>query len=253
MNKLSKLDIKKKYNNWFDSPYYHILYKNRDYKEAKKFIITILKHLKLKKNSYILDAACGKGRHSIEMEKQGYKVLGIDLSKNSIEEAKKHEKNNLKFKIHDISITLNKQFDAIFNLFTSFGYENKKKDIEILKTFEKNLKNDGIGLIDFFNIEQVKKELVENEIVIINNIKFKISRKITKSYVEKNISFNDKSKKYNFTEKVNTLTINDFSEYFKKTNLNITEIYGDYQLNKFDLKNSPRLIIIFKKKSQPNK
>ena len=253
MNKLSKLDIKNKYNNWFDSPYYHILYKNRDYKEAKKFIITILKHLKLKKNSYILDAACGKGRHSIEMEKQGYKVLGIDLSKNSIEEAKKNEKNNLKFKIHHISITLNKQFDAIFNLFTSFGYENKKKDIEILKTLEKNLKNDGIGLIDFFNIEQVKKELVENEIVIINNIKFKISRKITKNYVEKNISFNDKSKKYNFTEKVNTLTINDFSEYFKKTNLNITEIYGDYQLNKFDLKNSPRLIIIFKKKSQPNK
>ena len=76
MNKLSKLDLKNKYNNWFDSPYYHILYKNRDYKEAKKFIITILKHLKLKKNSYILDAACGKGRHSIEMEKQGYKVLG---------------------------------------------------------------------------------------------------------------------------------------------------------------------------------
>ena len=113
---------------------------------------------------------------------------------------------------------------------------------------EKNLKNDGIGLIDFFNIEQVKKELVENEIVTINNIKFKISRKITKNYVEKNIRFNDKSKKYNFTEKVNTLTINDFSEYFKKTNLNITEIYGDYQLNKFDLKNSPRLIIIFQKK-----
>ena len=89
-----KLHLKNEYNTWFNSSYYHILYKNRDYKEAKEFVKTILKHLKLEKQSSILDAACGKGRHSIEMERLGYKVLGIDLSNNSINEAKKFKKKN---------------------------------------------------------------------------------------------------------------------------------------------------------------
>ena len=84
MNNKSNIDSDKKYNNWFDSKYYHILYDNRDNNEAKGFVETILKHLKLKKNSKILDAACGKGRHSVEIEKFGYNVTGIDLSKNSI-------------------------------------------------------------------------------------------------------------------------------------------------------------------------
>ena len=104
---------------------YHILYKDRDNKEAKKFISKLTEKLNLKKNAKILDAACGKGRHSIEIEKLGYKVTGIDLSKNSIKHAKQFENLNLKFKIHDISIPLGIKFNAVFNLFTSFGYFEK--------------------------------------------------------------------------------------------------------------------------------
>ena len=164
MSKKSILDSNKNYNNWFDSSYYHILYDNRDYNEAKEFVKTILNHLKLKKNSKILDAACGKGRHSIEIEKFGYNVTGIDLSKNSIREAKKNENKNLNFLIHDISIPMDEKYDAVFNLFTSFGYHDKKKDLDVLNAIEMNLKNNGIGIIDFFNIKKVKNELVENEI-----------------------------------------------------------------------------------------
>ncbi|MDC0923975.1 hypothetical protein OAQ33_00650, partial [Flavobacteriaceae bacterium] len=67
------------------------------------------------------------------------------------------------------------------------------------------------------------------------------------------ISFNDKNKDYKFKESVNTLSLKDFEEYFKKTNLEIIELFGDYDLNQFVEKKSPRLIIIFKKKSQSNK
>ncbi|MDB2567493.1 hypothetical protein N9X56_02890, partial [Flavobacteriaceae bacterium] len=64
---------------------------------------------------------------------------------------------------------------------------------------------------------------------------------------------NDKNKDYKFKESVNTLSLKDFEEYFKKTNLEIIELFGDYDLNQFVEKKSPRLIIIFKKKSQSNK
>ncbi len=249
MSKKYKID----YNNWFNSKYYHILYEKRDNKEAKKFIQTIIKYLNIKKGKKVLDAACGKGRHSIEIEKLGYNVLGIDLSKNSIELAKKYENENLKFKIHDISIPLNESFDIVFNLFTSFGYYNKDKDIEILKTIEKNLDDNGTAIIDFFNIKKVKKELVKNEIIKKNNLKFNIERKISENYVLKNITVEDNGMKSKFYEKVNALNYNDFNKYLVKTNLYIYKTFGDYSLNSFDKYNSPRLILILKKKSQSNK
>ena len=167
-----------KYNNWFDSKYYHILYKNRNHKEAKVFIKKLIKHINLSSSSKVLDAGCGKGRHSIEIEKLGHIVTGIDLSKNSIKFAKKFENTNLKFMVHDISKPLNSEFDVVLNLFTSFGYYERKKDLEILLSLEKNLKNNGTGVIDFFNLKNVKDNLIENEQVIIDNLKFNIKRKI---------------------------------------------------------------------------
>ena len=113
---------------------------------------------------------------------------------------------------------------------------------------EKNIKNEGIGLIDFFNIHKIRKELISEEIIEKDKIKFKIKRKIHSNQVIKNINFNFNSIDYNFTEKVNTLKLSDFEKYFNKTNLIITEVFGDYQLNKFKPENSPRLIILFKKK-----
>jgi len=250
MNKKTIIDSNKDYNNWFDSSYYHILYDNRDYNEAKEFVKTILNHLKLKKNSKILDAACGKGRHSIEIEKFGYKVTGIDLSKNSIKEAKKNENKNLNFLIHDISVPMNEKYDAVFNLFTSFGYHDKKKDLDVLNAIEINLKNNGIGIIDFFNINRVKNELIEKEIIVKKDIKFNITRKVNKNYVSKNITFEDNQTSYKYNESVNALSLKEFEEYFSKTNLEILEVFGDYNLKEFKTNVSPRLIILFQKRSE---
>ena len=159
---------------------------------------------------------------------------------------------NLKFLVHDILEPPNIEFDAVLNLFTSFGYYERNKDLEILLSLQKNLNKNGIGVIDFFNIKTVKDNLVKKEEVILENIKFNIKRKIDKLSVTKEILFIDNNKEYKFKESVNTLSIIDFKNYFKKTNLEIIEFFGDYDLNKFEEKKSPRLIIIFKKKSQSN-
>ena len=87
---------------WFNSPYYHILYKNRDFNEAEGFINNLIKYLNIDKNSNVIDIACGKGRHSVHLNKLGFNVTGVDISNNSVFEAKKHENNKLKFYIHDI-------------------------------------------------------------------------------------------------------------------------------------------------------
>lgn len=248
-----KFDKEKNYNNWFDSKFYHILYENRDSKEAKKFIRNIIHYLNLDKNALILDAGCGKGRHSIHLEKFGYNVLGIDLAKKSIVEAKKNENSNLKFEVHDMSIPLQKKFDLVLNLFTSFGYKSKEKDIKTLTAFHKNLKNSGVGVLDFLNIEKVKKELIFSETIRKKNILFHIKRSINKkNQLVKEISFFNNNIKFDYVEYVNALNLNDFKKYFEQTNLSIIKIFGDYDLNEFDPIKSSRLIIFFKKKSQSN-
>ena len=53
------------YTDWFNTPYYHILYKERNDKDAQLFMKNIASFLKLPKTTHILDLPCGKGRHSL--------------------------------------------------------------------------------------------------------------------------------------------------------------------------------------------
>ena len=73
------------FKDWFNTPYYHLLYKNRDEQEAANFIDKLLSHLRPAQNSKMLDVACGKGRHAIQMSNKGFDVTGIDLSEESIQ------------------------------------------------------------------------------------------------------------------------------------------------------------------------
>ena len=79
------------FETWFESPYYALLYKDRDVQEAKDFIDQLLTYLKPDSNANFLDLACGKGRHSIHLNQKGFQVCGLDYSKNNIAEAHKSE------------------------------------------------------------------------------------------------------------------------------------------------------------------
>ena len=115
-------DTTKWYADWFNTSYYHLLYKNRDASEAKKFMDNLTQHLSLQEDETIMDLACGKGRHSTYLNSLGYQVTGVDLSENSINAAKEFENDRLKFAVHDMTQEYSEQFNAVFNLFTSFGY-----------------------------------------------------------------------------------------------------------------------------------
>lgn len=234
------------YAEWFNTKYYHILYKDRDYKEAQLFMQNLVKNLRLAPNSKILDLACGKGRHSIYLHQLGFEVTGTDLSKNSIELAQKYEQPGLSFKVQDMSEALEEEFDAVFNLFTSFGYfEKEENNLNTIQAIKAELKPDGYGVIDFMNVKKVIKNLVPQNTKTAEGIEFHQERWIENNFVFKQIDFEDDGEKYSFTERVKALTLKDFQNYFDQAGIQLLNVFGDYHLHEFDEEKSDRLILIF--------
>lgn len=235
------------YTSWFNSPFYHILYKDRDYAEAQLFMDNLTQYLNIPENGKILDLACGKGRHSIYLNKLGYQVTGVDLSANSIAHAKKFENDTLHFAVHDMSKPYGEQFDAVFNLFTSFGYfENDIDNLNTIKAIKVNVNQFGFGVIDFMNSEYVIENLVSEDVKTVDNITFSQKRHVENGYIIKDISFSVGAEKYAFQERVRGFTLSDFESLFNQAGVYLLDVFGDYKLNKFDAKKSERLIMIFK-------
>ncbi len=235
------------YASWFDTPYYHILYKDRDYKEARFFIDNITAYLNLPEQAEVLDLACGKGRHSRYLNQLGYRVIGADLSQNSIDEAKAYENETLHFVVHDMREPFEKKFDAIFNLFTSFGYfENDNDNLKTLEAIRDSLNEYGFGVIDFMNADFVIPNLVPEEVKEVDGIAFHIKRFEIDGYIYKEIRFEDQGKKYEFTEKVKALRLTDFERLMEEAGIHLLDVFGDYKLKKYHPLSSERLILLFK-------
>jgi SAM-dependent methyltransferase len=232
---------------WFDTPYYHILYKDRDYEEAQLFMDNLTQYLNLPDDAKILDLACGKGRHSIYLNTLGYDVTGADLSENSIAEAAKNNSKTLHFEVHDMREPFEQKFDAIFNLFTSFGYfENDADNVKTLKAICESLTEYGFGVIDFMNVKHVIDNLVPEETKTVEGIDFHIKRYVKDNHIYKEIDFEDDGEHYHFTEKVQALTLEDFEAMMEEAGIHLLDIFGDYKLRKFYKNESERLILIFK-------
>ena len=235
------------FSTWFDSPYYHILYKNRNEEEAQVFMDNITHYLNMPENGTILDLACGKGRHSIYLNKLGYKVTGVDLSENSISIANESSNESLRFKTQDMREPMNETFDAVFNLFTSFGYFDTYEDnIKTLKAIKDSINEYGFGVIDFFNADFIIENLVAEETKEIDGITFNIKRFVENKKIIKEIRFEDKGQSFYFTEKVSAFTLSDFESMMEEAGIYLLETFGDYKLRKFYKTQSERLIMIFK-------
>jgi SAM-dependent methyltransferase len=232
---------------WFDTPYYHILYKDRNYREAQIFMDNLTNYLNLPEKANILDLACGKGRHSLYLSQLGFNVLGADLSENSILEAKKNTNTNLNFKVHDMRMPFEEKYDAIFNLFTSFGYfESDDDNLTTLRAIKESLSEYGFAVIDFMNVNQVIPNLIPEETKTIDSITFHIKRYLKDNHIYKEIAFEDNGEKYSFIEKVQALTLQDFQNMMDEAGIFLLDIFGDYKLKKFHKTESERLIMIFK-------
>jgi SAM-dependent methyltransferase len=111
--------------------------------------------LKLGQGASILDVPCGMGRHSFELARLGYRVTGLDLSEESVAQARSQA--------HATGLTIDwiladmtqvdkvcgeQQFDGAFCFGNSFGYADYQTTIEFLLSVSRSLKRGAGFLLD---------------------------------------------------------------------------------------------------------
>lgn len=233
------------FETWFNSPYYHQLYKHRDDHEARVFLDRLIGYLLPENDDTFLDLACGRGRHAIYLNQKGFHVLGTDLSTKNIDYAKAFANDRLQFAVHDMREPLDQTFDYVFNLFTSFGYFDDHTDhIRTLEAVRSSLKNEGTFVFDFLNAYRVVNDLVNDEVKPVDGIDFRIHRYHQDGKIIKQIKFEDQGKAYTFHEQVMAFSRQDILSMFQEARLEVLEEFGDYGLNPFNLESSDRLILI---------
>ena len=109
----------------------------------------IEKEIDFNKSLKIIDIGCGTGRHSIELVKRGYKVIGIDLSESQLERAKEKAKTqnlHIDFQKYDArNLPFKNKFDLVIMLCEGAFplMETDEMNYEILRNATNSLKASG--------------------------------------------------------------------------------------------------------------
>ncbi len=239
------------FSEWFDSPYYHRLYRERDQPEAQRLLDNLVSWLRLKPGARVLDLACGRGRYSLELRRRGFDVTGVDLAPASIAHAQQFADEHLRFRVHDMREALGEpgHYDCVLNLFTSFGYfDSEAENVLVLRAIADALRPGGELVLDYLNAHCVERKLIANEVKTERGTDFHIARRIQDGYFEKRIAFtDDDGHPQAFTERVMAIWPEQFDEYFRLAGLRVRAVFGDYDLGAYDAATSPRLLYIVKK------
>ena len=240
------------FTDWFNSPYYHKLYFERDEQEAAAFIQRLLDKLQPPPGSRMLDIACGKGRHSRMLAAAGYDVTGIDLAADSIAYARQFESSHLQFLQHDMRLPFYiNYFNYAFNFFTSFGYfRTEREHYSALRTMVQSLKPGGTLVIDYLNVHYAEDHLVHRSEKQIGDVNFVITKWFDEHHFYKKIRIEDEmnSEPLEFMEQVAKFSMGDFNEMLSYHGMQLQEVLGDYQLGSYDIQRSPRMILLALKK-----
>ena len=210
----------------------------------------IVSLLKIQPGGSICDLCCGPGRHSLELGRLGYCVTGVDRTGLYIEQAKKkaNEKGlNIRFVQDDMrSFCEPNAFDAVINVFTSFGYfEDVTDDKRVLENVYKSLKEDGKFLIDIMGKEvlarifQEKRWWEEGGAIILEEAKLSEDWcSVDSRWI---IIRNSKRDEFRFSLRLYSAA--QLSELLKSSGFEQVETYGGLDASPYDQK-ANRLVVV---------
>ncbi|MBI3568998.1 MAG: class I SAM-dependent methyltransferase [Gemmatimonadetes bacterium] len=122
-----------------------------DLVESRRQVARLLELLELPSGARLLDCPCGQGRHAHLLAEAGFDVDGVDYSGPLLEKARERGAGRtLRYRRADmrkLPAGWSGRFDAVLNLFTSFGFfGDPRDDARVVREFARVLKPGGLLL-----------------------------------------------------------------------------------------------------------
>ena len=139
------------FTRFFDTAYVAQLREEKSPADTRAEVDFLLRRLHLPRGARILDVPCGYGRHAAALARRGFRVVGVDLSRAMIAEGRRRftEGPRLRLQRADMRrLAYREEFDAVVNLYTSFGYFTPAENQAVLRRMARALKPGGRLLID---------------------------------------------------------------------------------------------------------
>lgn len=212
--------------------------------------------------SRLLDLSCGIGRHSVELARLGYRVTGIDLSPTFIARAKrlaqeKQVTEKVAFHICDarrVAQTLaNEKFDAIVNIFTSFGYYDEETNTDILRQCRTLVREGGIFVMDVINRDGLVRRYQPQgfthagDVLLLleeRKINFETGRNNTTWTFLRELSPGNFKQEARVTLDHRLYNLHELIRDFTQAGWEYREVYGSLNLEPFDIA-STRIVGVF--------
>lgn len=227
---------------------YLTIYRHRDFQGARQEVERMIEWLDLSPGSHILDLCCGMGRHSLALADLGYAVTGVDLSEVLLREARLADEQGRVSWLHgDMrQVPLVEPFDAVVNLFTSFGYfDEDEENACVIDEIARLLKPSGRYVIDFLNPDYVATHLVPSSERIEDGMTIIENRSIEDGFVRKRIRICEPGRDdRTYIEQVKLFSLPQFEQMLAAAGLVLDRVCGSYAGEPYDPATSARMILV---------
>jgi len=233
----------------------------KDVNDMNNFLLTILK--KYSSIRSVADLTCGTGLQVFHLLENGYTdVVGSDISKNMIEQAKKKaKKGKVEFFVKDMRNAKfgNKRFDCVLTIFNAIAHVTKDGFNETVKNVGQNLNPKGYYIVDIINKDYWIKECQDYEFLdtarSVGDMKYV---RFCKYEIKKGDILNDTQKIYIQDQYLKPKVItkswdaqmysyNDLEKTLKTNGFKVIEVYGNFEFSKFNKKESESIVIVAQK------
>ncbi|MCZ8519138.1 MULTISPECIES: class I SAM-dependent methyltransferase [Paenibacillus] len=244
---------------WYEKSFgqdYLLVYKHRDMQGAYEEVRRMMEWLELPEGSEVLDLCCGMGRHSMALRSFGFRVTGVDLSGVLLEEAVKGDpEGEVRWLRGDMrDVPLEGPYDAVVNLFTSFGYFDDEEDnMRVLREIHRLLAPEGRFIIDFLNPAYVEAHLVPASVREEEGLRIEETRRIHDGFVKKTIVLRDPqqgSPERVYEEQVRLIAQDRFLQMLELAGLEVDAVYGGYDAGPYEAAQSKRMIFVGRRRTE---
>lgn len=221
--------------------------------QTSKEVKFITQYMGIDNGARLLDLGCGFGRHTIELARKGYDMVGLDLSMPLLQRALADaQRRNLVIKfIHGDMRQLN--FDAIFDgvicMNTTFGYFNDLANFKVLQGIHRALKPGGRLFLDLINRDFIAEGLPMrvwwsgHECLVLEEIDLNPHHSLLQ--VKRSIVFEDHGRApWEQHMNIRLYSSHELEHLARRAGLRVVELSGDFSYPGYFFNNASKRILL---------